>query len=75
MKHFLFLAWQNPSTRPWFPIGKLTHDGRFYHFIYLQGAIDVRNVSIPNKMVALIASSLGLGFGKPNPYILCNPEL
>ncbi len=26
-------------------------------------------------MVALIASSLGLGFGKPNPYILWNPEL
>jgi hypothetical protein len=36
----LFLAWQDPSTRAWFPIGKLTHDGRLYHFVYLQGAID-----------------------------------
>jgi hypothetical protein len=35
----LFLAWQDPSTRAWFPIGKLNHDGKLYHFVYLQGAI------------------------------------
>jgi hypothetical protein len=36
----LFLAWQDPLTRKWFPIGRLTYDGRLYHFIYLQGAIE-----------------------------------
>jgi hypothetical protein len=35
----LFLAWQDPSSRAWFPIGKLTYDGRLYHFVYIQGAI------------------------------------
>jgi hypothetical protein len=38
----LFLAWQDPYSRAWFPIGKLTYDGRLYHFVYLQGAIDAR---------------------------------
>lgn len=36
----LFLTWQDPSSRLWFPVGKLTHDGRLYHFVYLQGAIN-----------------------------------
>jgi hypothetical protein len=40
MNPFLFLAWQNPSSRAWFPVGKLTYDGRLYHFVYLQGAIE-----------------------------------
>lgn len=35
----LFLSWQDPTSRAWFPIGKLTHDGHLYHFVYLQGAI------------------------------------
>jgi hypothetical protein len=39
MKKKLFLAWQDPSTRAWFPVGKLTYDGKLYHFTYLQGAI------------------------------------
>jgi hypothetical protein len=39
----LFLAWQDPYSRAWFPIGKLTHDGQLYHFVYLQGAIDARD--------------------------------
>jgi hypothetical protein len=34
----LFLAWQDPSSRAWFPIGRLTHDSQQYKFIYLQGA-------------------------------------
>jgi hypothetical protein len=43
----LFLAWQDPTSRAWFPIlqrrgyanGKLTHDGQRYHFGYIQGAL------------------------------------
>jgi hypothetical protein len=35
----LFLAWQDPTSRAWFAIGKLTHNGQRYHFSYLQGAL------------------------------------
>lgn len=38
----LFLAWQDPSSRAWFPIGKLTYDGNLYHFAYLQGALEAQ---------------------------------
>ncbi|MGB3493209.1 MAG: HIRAN domain-containing protein [Elainellaceae cyanobacterium] len=34
----LFLAWQDPQSRAWFPIGKLTSNGSFYEFAYLHGA-------------------------------------
>jgi hypothetical protein len=43
MNPFLFLSWQDLSTRAWFPIGTLTHNGRLYHFVYLQGAIEAKN--------------------------------
>jgi hypothetical protein len=33
----LFLAWQQPQSRHWFPIGQLTFDGKKYHFFYIQG--------------------------------------
>ncbi|MBE9007999.1 HIRAN domain-containing protein [Fortiea sp. LEGE XX443] len=34
----LFLAWQDPKSRAWFPIGRLTFDGTQYQFVYTQGA-------------------------------------
>lgn len=34
----LFLAWQEPLSHAWFPIGRLTFDGTIYQFVYLQGA-------------------------------------
>lgn len=34
----LFLAWQDPQSRAWFPIGKLTSDGSSYKFVYIHGA-------------------------------------
>jgi hypothetical protein len=34
----LFLAWQHPQTRSWYPVGKLIHDGRLYTFVYTKGA-------------------------------------
>jgi hypothetical protein len=41
----LFLAWQDPSSRKWFPIGKLSHDGKLFRFAYLQGAKDAKEES------------------------------
>lgn len=35
----LFLAWQNPISRRWFPIGRLTFDGNLYRFGYIQGVV------------------------------------
>lgn len=33
----LFLAWQDPISRSWFPVGRLTFDGVNYQFIYTCG--------------------------------------
>ena len=33
----LFLAWQDPISRYWFSIGRLTFDGSLYQFVYTQG--------------------------------------
>jgi len=38
MKRILFLAWQDPVGRTWYPIGRLTSDGGRYSFTYLGGA-------------------------------------
>jgi len=35
----LFLAWQNPKTRHWYPVAKLTHDASWYTFVYTKGAL------------------------------------
>ncbi len=34
----LFLAWQDYESRSWFPIGRLTFDGKRYQFVYIQDA-------------------------------------
>lgn len=34
----LFLAWQDPRSRSWFPIGRLSFDGSNYQFAYIKGA-------------------------------------
>ncbi len=39
----LFLAWQDPNSRTWFPVGRLTHEGEIYYFSYLQGAIEAKD--------------------------------
>ena len=38
----LFLAWQDPQSRTWFPIGRLTREAGMYHFSYLQGALQAK---------------------------------
>lgn len=42
MTHTLFLAWQEPKSRSWFPIGRLTFDGGQYKFVYINGAQDAQ---------------------------------
>ncbi len=34
----LFLAWRDPQTRSWFPIGRLTLNDNKYEFVYTRGA-------------------------------------
>lgn len=34
----LYLAWQDPEDRHWFPVGCLSFDGHVYRFVYTQGA-------------------------------------
>jgi HIRAN domain len=38
----LFLAWQDPNSRSWFPIGRLTFDGANYQFAYTQGVLEAQ---------------------------------
>jgi hypothetical protein len=38
----LFLAWQDYQSRSWFPIGRLTFDGKKYRFSYIQGVKDAQ---------------------------------
>jgi len=35
----LFLAWQDPESRAWYPVGRLTSEGGRYLFVYTQGAL------------------------------------
>ncbi|NMG11246.1 HIRAN domain-containing protein [Brasilonema sp. UFV-L1] len=39
----LFLAWQDPISRCWFPIGRLTFDGDKYQFVYTHGATNAQS--------------------------------
>lgn len=41
----LFLAWQDPISRFWFPIGRLTFDGSVYQFVYTQGVKEAEEKS------------------------------
>jgi len=34
----LFLAWQDPESRAWYPVGRLTAEGGRYLFVYTEGA-------------------------------------
>ena len=37
----LFVAWQDPKTRSWVPVGRLTHDNNLFRFEYTRGAADM----------------------------------
>ncbi|WP_089725100.1 HIRAN domain-containing protein [Candidatus Thiosymbion oneisti] len=34
----LFVAWQDPETRRWWPVGRLSREDGDYHFVYTRGA-------------------------------------
>ena len=38
----LFLAWQDPNSRSWFSIGRLTFDGNRYQFNYTKGVLEAQ---------------------------------
>ncbi|WP_338022943.1 DNA-binding protein [Argonema galeatum] len=40
MMKTLFLAWQDANSGDWFPIGKLTFDGKMYEFAYTKGILE-----------------------------------
>lgn len=33
----LYLAWRDPKSRGWFPVGRLSFDGKVYRFVYTRG--------------------------------------
>jgi HIRAN domain len=39
----LYLAWQDPKDHRWFPVGRLSFDGRVYRFVYTKGALKSSN--------------------------------
>ncbi|MDZ8054134.1 MAG: HIRAN domain-containing protein [Aulosira sp. ZfuVER01] len=39
----LFLAWQDPKSRDWFPIGRLNFDENKYQFAYTHGAVEAKS--------------------------------
>ncbi|NJM66473.1 MAG: DNA-binding protein [Acaryochloris sp. RU_4_1] len=43
MVQTLFLAWQEPNSRSWFPIGRLRRDGTQYQFVYTYGVQDAQD--------------------------------
>lgn len=38
----LFLAWQDPGSSSWFPIGRLTFNGKKYQFNYTNGVLEAQ---------------------------------
>lgn len=51
----LFVAWQDPASRSWAPVGRLTREGEFYHFVYTRGATEVPNFMPFGRMTDLDA--------------------
>ncbi len=65
MTKTLFLAWRDPETARWFPVGKLQASDHDYRFEYIQGAIEARDSrgfcpfpSFPDMHVAYISETL-----------------
>jgi hypothetical protein len=40
MTSTLFLTWQDPDTRNWYPVGRLTREDGEYIFVYTKGALE-----------------------------------
>lgn len=49
----LFLAWQDPTSRRWLPVGRLTHENGVYRFVYTRGAKATTNFTPFGQMLEL----------------------
>lgn len=52
----LFVAWQEPNTRRWVPVGRLTYGDGTYKFVYTRGAKESKNFTPFGRMVDLDAA-------------------
>lgn len=48
----LFLAWQDPESRKFFPIGKLTFSDNYYQFVYIKGALAAKEQSNFQELIS-----------------------
>lgn len=46
----LFVAWQDPESRKWAPVGRLSRDNARYHFVYTHGAESLPNFTPFGRM-------------------------
>lgn len=46
----LFVAWQDPQSRQWAPVGRLSRDDDQYHFVYTRGAKELANFTPFGRM-------------------------
>ena len=46
----LFIAWQDPNSRNWAPVGRLSHEDGRYHFVYTRGAKELSNFTPFGRM-------------------------
>lgn len=51
----LFIAWRDPESRQWAPVGRLSRDGGQYRFVYTHGAEEVPNFTPFGRMTDLRA--------------------
>ncbi len=68
--HKLFVTWQDPDTRTWHPVGRLSYDQGTYQFAYTRGAktskkfvpfgrmLDLGVVYLSNELFPLFANRL-----------------
>ena len=49
----VYLAWQEPKDRGWFPVGRLSFDGNVYQFVYTKGALKSPNFIPFGRMLNL----------------------
>lgn len=66
----VYLAWQDPKDRGWFPVGRLSFDGNVYQFVYTKGALkspnfipfgrmlNLRDVYVSKELFPLFANRL-----------------
>lgn len=46
----LFVAWQEPESRRWFPVGRLTQENGEFKFVYTRGAKEAKNFTPFGRM-------------------------